>query len=433
MKIVNKNWVNRVEVTKVKLQNAAQIGQGILNGVVGDYLDTTENGLSIQMMFIKNGKGLALNHDELLNYDTHLSNRICILIHGLTSDETTWNYADGQENYGDLLQKNFGYTPFFLRYNTGKHISENGKTFSKLIETLIHNYPLDVEEIVVIGHSMGGLVLRSACYYAESDQLLWHKRLSKIIFLGTPHLGAPLEKFGNVLSYLLKKIPVSYSKISGDIINVRSAGIKDLRFGYLTDEDWKNKNPDELLKNNKVRVPLLDHVKYYIITGSIHKNPVHPVNEWFGDALVLKKSATGKGRNKHYIPFDLNNHSSFEGLTHNKLTHHHGVFEQINQWVSETNLSEKLPSENFKSTTSDLKRFEIESTQLINQSKMKGLLSLSRAVLKGGIIKLEELNESRISYKILNQIPLINFFSKSIEEQQVKYSGILLRNIKDLV
>ncbi len=416
------------------ISKTTTLGESILNGIIGDYLHHTSNGLSIDMQFFRNGQPLHLGKEKLKQYDSNLSPKICILIHGLLNNETTWNFADLDDvNYGTLLQNDFNYTPFYLRYNTGMHISENGKLLSQLMETLINEYPIEVEEILIIAHSMGGLVARSACHYAPVQGEAWINKISKLIFIGTPHLGAPLEKFGNVVTYLLKKIPVSYTRVSGDIINLRSSGIKDLRFGYLTDDDWKSHHPDQLLKNNKSTVPLLKHADYFLITGTVSEKSESIANQWFGDALVLKASATGISKNKHHIPFNLKNHKEFTGIVHQKLVNQSVVYEQIRSWVSKRKkLLKPDPTAEFRFMRSKKEDYFLKINK-DKKSKLDGLKILSADVFTESITKLEELNRSRLAYKILNHIPVLNVFSREIENTQVQVVSKILKGIKSIV
>lgn len=316
------------------IKKGLQLGGGIANGIIGNHLESIHQDLSIQMNFYSNGKKLLLNKENLQNTHPNLSSKICILIHGLTNLESIWDFPHKtHKNYGTLLQIEAGYSPFYIRYNTGLHISENGKQLTNLIDKLTANYPIKIEEIIIIAHSMGGLVTRSACYYAQKLNHSWINNLKKIFFLGTPHLGAPLERFGNILTSILKNIPNIYTRWTGEIIDLRSDGIKDLRYGYLIDEDWKNNPTDELLKNNKTIVPLIEYVEYYIITGTISKQSNNLINDWFGDALVTKNSGIGNSKSKHHIAFNLENHKEFLGKSHLSLAYSEEIYSQIKSWI----------------------------------------------------------------------------------------------------
>ncbi len=317
------------------IKKATDLGIGILNGVIGDYLHEQQNELAAVMNFYLRNKPLHLSTEKLKEAYPDITPRICILVHGLTNDENIWRFHDDPKmTYGSLLQKDMEYTPFYLRYNTGRHISENGRNFSKMITALIEAYPVKVKEIILITHSMGGLVTRSACHYGKEEG--WIEKVRKVYYLGTPHMGAPLEKFGNIVTNILEAVPRPYIKLASDIINLRSSGIKDLRFGYLVDEDWEGRDPDAPLKNNKHFVPLLESASHYIITGTLTENPNHPVSRMIGDVLVRKSSALGRSKEENQsIPFDKANHREFNKMGHMMLTHNLEVYLQIKKWCME--------------------------------------------------------------------------------------------------
>jgi len=188
---------------------------------------------------------------------------------------------------------------------------------------------------------MGGLVVRRACYDATQHQMDWVKKVQKLFFLGSPHLGTPLEKIGNVVSNVLQAVPRPYTKLAGDVVNLRSSGIKDLRYGYVTDEDWEGQDPDAMLQNNKNTIPLLEGVTHYIITGRLTEDSEHPVVQWFGDAMVRKPSALGQSKDEeHSIPFPLEHHREFPKVGHLKLTRFPEIYEQIKLWCEETSSNE---------------------------------------------------------------------------------------------
>ncbi len=414
-------------VVTSKVAKGARLGEGLLNGVIGDHLHSTSNGLSREMQFYKNNTPIELTSENIRVHYPEVSPKICILVHGLINDETIWNFPNQPNtNYGSIIQTEWDYTPLYLRYNTGIHISQNGKLLSHLIHKLLKVYPVEVKDIVIIGHSMGGLATRSACYYAAFQGADWTPKVSKIFFLGTPHLGAPLEKFGNAMTFLLKKIPNSYTNLTGDIINLRSAGIKDLRYGYLTDEDWQNHHPDQLLQNNKTVVPLLEHISYYLITGTLTDGTDDLINQWFGDALVRKDSAKGQSKNKHHLFFNLKNHKEITGLVHHKLVNSKEVYEQIRCWM---NVKSKSKKSKITSLTQDFPAKSdnvIPSEPIHKASKLNGVSTLFIEGFKGGLCKLAELNRSRITYKILNNIPLVNIVSREIENVQVGFTEKIL-------
>jgi len=291
----------------------------ILNGVFGDTLEKQKSKLAIQMQFVQpqasNGK-------------------LSIFIHGLCASEDSWNYTDNKTlNYGSQLEKDCGFTPLYVRYNSGLHISTNGQLLAKLISDYIADQKIPVTEIALFGHSLGGLVVRSACYYAKKEKLPWVDKITKIFLIGTPHHGNDYEKLGNITTNILKMVPnlVTYGlALAG---NKRSAGIKDLRFAYLRDEDWQDQDPDKLWNNNRHPVPLLEGVHYYVIVGTVAKENDNLFTQYFGDGMVPKHTAEGKSFNKkHSIPFLEPHLKSFKGISHTQLAHSEEVYSQLKCW-----------------------------------------------------------------------------------------------------
>ena len=324
------------------LEKGAGSGVSILNGIFGDRLAAGGFTLARQMSFIHQGRILDLTPAVLKEAHPEISDTACIFVHGLVSDEGAWSYSGYPEKtYGSLLQDELGFTPFYLRYNSGQHISTNGQELSELLDLLYSNYPIALKEIHIVAHSMGGLVARSACEYRPRNRLgfrrtpKWAKSLGKIMFLGTPHLGAPLEKFGNLVTNVLQTIPNPFTKLTGDLINLRSDGIKDLRFGYTAEKDWKDQDKDALLENNKTPVNLPGHVDYYIITGGLNKDPDHPVTKILGDILVRQKSARGESKNEElHLGIPEEHKAEFPGLGHMALSRHPKVYRQLKKWFA---------------------------------------------------------------------------------------------------
>jgi pimeloyl-ACP methyl ester carboxylesterase len=226
--------------------------------------------------------------------------------------------------YGACLQRDFGYTPLGLRYNTGRHISDNGRELARLLERLVAATPID--EIVLVGHSMGGLVARSACHYGAAEDHAWTPAVRHVFCLGSPHLGAPLEKGANALGWALARLPETLPVAR--IVNGRSVGIKDLRYGACVEEDWCDCDADELLTDRCHDVPFLPHARFYFVAATL--NGVS--GELLGDLLVRYTSASGAGR-KRRIPFALEDGHHLRGLTHFDLLNHPAVYEQMRAWL----------------------------------------------------------------------------------------------------
>jgi triacylglycerol lipase len=314
--------------------------ESALNALYGDYLGKKQNALDLGMSFRNQGHILPLARETLKEKFPDGSAKVCVFVHGLGCTEWTWCisaqrfYGDPAANFGDLLKKDLGYTPLFVRYNTGRHVSENGRRLSDLLTQLVDAYPLNIEEIVLIGHSMGGLVSRSAAHYGRQESAPWVGRLRHIICIGSPNLGAPLEKATNILGALLANINTVGTQVPARILNSRSSGIKDLRFGYTLDDEWDGKDPDTFLKDNRFDVPFADGVTYCFIAATITTDPDHPLGVLLGDLLVRVPSASGRSSQpERRIPFDSG--FVFNGMNHMHLANHPDVYAVIRQHITQ--------------------------------------------------------------------------------------------------
>jgi len=322
---------------------------GALNGVVGDRLERDRNGLRMRMEFRHRGRSLALDPETLRRTHPAADGRIAVFVHGLAGNELVWrfyseeHYGDRETTYGTRLQRDLGYTSLYLRYNSGLHISQNGGLLAELIERLVGAWPVPVEEIVLVGHSMGGLVARSACHHAKQSGSGWVDAVRHLFCLGTPHLGAPLEKLGNVTGWVLNAFDVM--RPIGRIVNGRSAGIKDLRFGYLVEEDWHGRDLDALLENNRHDIPFLDSAAHYFIAATVTRSPSHPLGVLLGDTLVRFPSASGRAATPaRRVPFRAGHGHHLGPMTHLRLLNHPAVYDQIRAWLESTATPRSTPS-----------------------------------------------------------------------------------------
>ena len=179
---------------------------GALNGVLGDRLEERGNALRMPMELCHAGRALALDADALRRSFPGATGRLAVFVHGLAGHDLVWrlyaqeHWGDPETTYGSLLARDLGYTPLYLRYNSGLHVSENGARLAERLEALVRAWPVAVDEIVLVGHSMGGLVARSACHQDAQNDRAWIRAVHHVVCLGSPHLGAPLEKLGNLAS-----------------------------------------------------------------------------------------------------------------------------------------------------------------------------------------------------------------------------------------
>jgi len=177
-----------------------------LNGVMGDRLQASGNPLATSMSLQLDGQALDWTRPPA---QAQVTGKVLVVIHGLCMNDLQWTTQhDGQTvNHATTLAQALGYTPVYVRYNSGLHVSENGQLLATQLQNLMRHWPIPVTELSVLAHSMGGLVMRSAVQTAQVDGLPWLKPLKNIVFLGTPHHGSPLERAGNWVDVVLASTP----------------------------------------------------------------------------------------------------------------------------------------------------------------------------------------------------------------------------------
>nr|WP_297347302.1 hypothetical protein [uncultured Glaciecola sp.] len=293
-----------------------------LNGVLGDYLVASDNPLAIQMHFRREGK--ILNDVKLRELIDQSNGKLLIMVHGLCMNDLQW-CKEGHD-HGVELAKESGMAYIYLHYNSGRHVSDNGQQFASLLESLI-NLSDKLLEINILGHSMGGLVSRSAFHIAQNSGHKWPKLLNKLVFLGTPHHGAVLEKAGNWVDLILGAH--SYTVPFARLVKVRSAGITDLRYGNVQELDWHTTERFEFSGDKRLPLPLPDNVKCFAVATSAKKSINYPL----GDGLVRIQSALGE----HKDPaFDLHipDNRKWVGshINHNQLLSDPKVYQVLKTW-----------------------------------------------------------------------------------------------------
>jgi pimeloyl-ACP methyl ester carboxylesterase len=301
-----------------------------LNGVVGDHLASSGNSLAIPMQLRRDAQALVLDAEALAAAIEQPSTKVLLMVHGLCLNDRQWRRHG--HDHGALLAMDLGYTNIYLHYNTGLHISENGRAFAGLLESLLHSWPVPVQDLVIVGHSMGGLVARSACHYGALAGHAWLRQLSKIVFLGTPHHGSPMERAGHWLNGMLGLSP--YTAAFERLGRLRSAGITDLRYGSLLDEDWAGRASLAPSSSPRRAVRLPVGVQCYCIGASTGRTAGDLCDRLLGDGLVLLDSALGYHASpslalqfcEQWIGYDMN---------HMDLLDRRDVYEQLRQWLAE--------------------------------------------------------------------------------------------------
>jgi hypothetical protein len=257
-----------------------------VNGVIGDHLRESGNPLAIAMQLRHGGAPLPLAPGALARAMPHASRKLLVLTHGLCMTDRQWTRRG--HDHGAALARDLGYTPIYALYNTGLHVSINGRALAAQLELLAAAWPVPLDEIAIIGHSMGGLVARSACHAGEAAGHAWRSRLRALIALGSPHHGAPLERGGHGIDRVLGISPyVAPFRLLG---RIRSAGITDLRFGNVVDEHWQGHDRFAHHGDRRRPLPLPAGVACYTIAATV---ATAPADRLPGDGLVPVASALG--------------------------------------------------------------------------------------------------------------------------------------------
>ena len=305
----------------------ADAALGLVNAAVGDHLGARANGLDLDMAFRIGDRYVALDRETIEAQLDPPSKKVALFVHGLGTTEWSWcleaeaYHGDPSISFGVLMARDLGYTPVFLRYNTGRRVSQSGRRLAELLERFVEAYPVEIDDLTILGHSMGGLVARSACHYGVEAGYAWPARVRRVFYLGTPHQGAPLAKLGHAMTDMLDTVDLPGTKIVARILANRSDGIKDLSLGSVVDEDWLSASPDVASD-----APLLPHASHFFVSATITEDPGHAVGRLIGDLLVRVPSADGPRQRETHFAIETRRYG---GVMHHQLQNHPAVYAQI--------------------------------------------------------------------------------------------------------
>jgi pimeloyl-ACP methyl ester carboxylesterase len=278
-----------------------------LNAAVGDHLHASGNALAIPMSLRMRDGELVLQRAALKAALPDAGKRICVLIHGLGCSEATFFAAAPQRELGEELARELGYTPLYLRYNSGLAIERNGELLAAKLDKLLSAWPHADSELLLIGHSMGGLVARSACAQAAVDAR-WPLAVRMLISLGSPNTGAPLARHGRKLQQAIDSFAVSAP--IGRLGGARSRGVQDLHDGLAADatQRWP-------------------HIALRFLGAHLGEHPEGTAATLFGDGLVpIHSSTTLDG----LTPTES---AVLSGVGHLQLPVDPRCWEQVREWI----------------------------------------------------------------------------------------------------
>ncbi|HEU5034527.1 MAG TPA: hypothetical protein VFT62_07205 [Mycobacteriales bacterium] len=311
---------------------------GALNGAWGDWLHAERSPLALPMTVRRDDRDVPLDDAGLRAAYPDATGDLAVFLHGLCESDVSWrlharrHYGDARSTHATRLQAELGLSPVTIRYNTGRHICDNGDTLAHLLSDLVEHWPVAVERITFVGHSMGGLVARAACHRAEADDFPWLDRVARVVYLGAPHLGAPLEVAATAAALALRRLPET--RPLARALASRSVGIKDLRYGDVTADDWSSLADLDAWRSEPAGcTPLLASADHYFLGVTLGQQPDTRLARIVGDALVPWSSASGAGpRRRLEVSVDRSRHLG--GLHHFDLLNHPRVYAVLQEWLA---------------------------------------------------------------------------------------------------
>jgi pimeloyl-ACP methyl ester carboxylesterase len=267
----------------------------VVSSIIGSSHNSTVSLTDIKMSFRAIDKDISIEeaHREFKNSGLE---KVILFIPGLFTDEKLWLDRTIKIDERQVVSsgiaddyKKRGYFPIFIRFNHGKHISDNGKELLVLLNEFIKLEP--TIKFNVIAYSIGCLILRSTLYYAREAAIdIGSKNFGKVIFISSPDGGSYLEKSGFWATVIMERAPNIAFMLLGIIGNLRSDAIKDLSHGVIREEDWNSFNYlSRYWKSHYFGE--LENIDCYQLYSSFGEDG-SPFQEWLGDGIVELPSLT---------------------------------------------------------------------------------------------------------------------------------------------
>ncbi|WP_410643930.1 esterase/lipase family protein [Amycolatopsis sp. lyj-346] len=287
---------------------------GLAHGMFGVRLPAAGRGPNDEMTVRSARRPVTLDHSSLTAAHPDATGRLVVFLHGLVETERCWFRGTG---FGARLADDLDTTPVYVRYNSGRHVSENGGDLVALLGRLVDSWPVPVTDIVLIGHSMGGLVARSALYQAQEQDVSWLSRVTRLVCLGTPHSGAPLERRVAQVAGLLGKSPVATPLAR--LLSTRSDGIQDLAHGYVHRSQWSAGAESPWRPEGGAGVRRL------FVSATLSRTEGSTWGRLVGDLLVAPVRADDLTEDADIVWLG--------GLNHFSLLHDDAVYEALLDWL----------------------------------------------------------------------------------------------------
>lgn len=304
----------------------------VVNALIGAELAQAGDPARIRMALRRDAADVPLTTEALAQAHPGATGRIVLLLHGLGENDESWRLrvAERGGTYADRIAAETDWTPLVLRYNTGLHVSDNGAELSDFITRLVVRWPVPITSIAFVGHSMGGLLARSTTVQAYAARQEWVDHVTHVVCLGTPHLGAQLEKVVHLGARALAWMPESAP--FGTILDTRSPGIVDLRHGYVTRDEWEGHDLTAKWGQNRIAVAPLPRARYHFVAATLGRESHHLTSRVLGDLLVRFPSASGRGRQDEPVcdPAEVEH---LGGTDHFALLNHPRIAAWLVEWL----------------------------------------------------------------------------------------------------
>jgi len=305
----------------------------VLNGLYGDRLQQRHSPLSLPMALRAEGRDVPLSRGGLHAAYPHATGLVVVFIHGLVETDDWWdirserNWGHPGESYSRRLRAEGAWTPVRVRYNTGLRVSDNGQHLDDLLDALVAGWPVPVCGLVLVGHSMGGLVLHSALAQASSDRQ-WPSLVRVTVTIGTPHQGAAIVRGVARLTPVLARLPET--RWLAEVISSRPAGMGDLGHGNLLADDWHDVDSGALTAPART-VPLAGGIRHCVVIGTVPSKRDGLVAGWVGDLLVRPADAQVAASRGEVDPRDIR---VVGGARHLDLLNHPAVYVHLSEWLA---------------------------------------------------------------------------------------------------
>ncbi|MGM0563141.1 MAG: esterase/lipase family protein [Pseudomonadota bacterium] len=301
-------WETGARAQRGPGETPSQWWHSALSGVLGDYLHDSHSRFASSMDCLIEGE--------------RSGRHLVVFVHGLCCDERAWrlgaerHWGNADMHYGRQLEER-GYRALYVRYNSGLSLADNGQQLHQLLDRLVADWPEPVESLQLVGHSMGGLLSRSAVHAAVSDADggHWVQTLHQVACLGSPHSGSYVERGADMLSGLMAFHPVT--RPVAEVVALRSSGIRDLGESHIGEgADWP------------------EHTALHYVYTSLASCEHHPVSRRFGDTLVDVDSGAGRSCQR-YAEHEQARRHFLPGLHHMHLLNHPRVAELLHDMMPE--------------------------------------------------------------------------------------------------